>query len=136
VEEMAFFVGQYVDSMPGLVVVWIDELDRCPPEYALGMLRAVRSICDQRGIATVLTVNPDALEEALAAHDAPEIFNTDQGSQFTSFAFTGRLREAGIRISMDGRGRFMDNVRPLTRTDGVRGLSHVVKRGKLTPYWG
>ncbi len=66
----------------------------------------------------------DALEEALAAHDAPEIFNTDQGSQFTNFAFTGRLREAGIRISMDGRGRFMDNVRPLTRTDGVRGLSH------------
>ena len=52
----------------------------------------------------------DALEEALAAHDAPEIFNTDQGSQFTSFAFTGRLREAGIRISMDGRGRFMDNI--------------------------
>ena len=52
----------------------------------------------------------DALEEALAAHGAPEIFNTDQGSQFTSMAFTGRLREAGIRISMDGRGRFMDNI--------------------------
>ena len=41
----------------------------------------------------------DALEEALAAYGTPEIFNTDQGSQFTSFAFTGRLREAGIRIS-------------------------------------
>ena len=40
----------------------------------------------------------------------PEIFNTDQGSQFTSFAFTARLREAGIRISMDGRGRCMDNI--------------------------
>ena len=46
----------------------------------------------------------------LARHGGPEIFNTDQGSQFTSFAFTGRLREAGIRISMDGRGRCMDNV--------------------------
>ena len=50
----------------------------------------------------------DALEtEALAAYGMPEIFNTDQGSQFTSFAFTARLREAGIRISMDGRGRCM-----------------------------
>ena len=52
----------------------------------------------------------DALDEALAAYGTPEIFNTDQGSQFTSFAFTARLREAGIRISMDGRGRCMDNI--------------------------
>ena len=52
----------------------------------------------------------EALEEALARHGTPEIFNTDQGSQFTGFAFTGRLREAGIRISMDGRGRCMDNI--------------------------
>ena len=65
VEEMARLVREYVDSLPGLVVVWIDELDRCPPEYALGMLRAVRSICDQPGIATVLTVHPDALEQAV-----------------------------------------------------------------------
>ena len=41
---------------------------------------------------------------------APEIFNTDQGGQFTSHAFTGALADAGIRISMDGRGRWMDNV--------------------------
>ena len=46
----------------------------------------------------------DARRQALARHSTPEIFNTDQGSQFTGFAFTGRLREAGIRISMDGRG--------------------------------
>ena len=52
----------------------------------------------------------DALDETLAAHGAPEIFNTDQGSQFTSMTFTGRLQAAGIRISMDGRGRFMDNI--------------------------
>ena len=52
----------------------------------------------------------DALDQALARHGTPEIFNTDQGSQFTSFAFTGRLREAGIRISMDGRGRCLDNI--------------------------
>ncbi len=51
-----------------------------------------------------------ALEEALARFGRPEIFNTDQGSQFTSAAFTGTLAAAGIRISMDGRGRWMDNV--------------------------
>jgi putative transposase len=52
----------------------------------------------------------DALEEALARFGRPEIFNTDQGSQFTCTAFTGVLTKAGIRISMDGRGRWMDNV--------------------------
>lgn len=51
-----------------------------------------------------------ALEEALAKYGAPDIFNTDQGSQFTSFAFTNVLRVNGIRISMDGRGRWLDNV--------------------------
>ena len=51
-----------------------------------------------------------ALEEALAKFGRPEIFNTDQGSQFTSAAFTGALAEAGVAISMDGRGRWMDNV--------------------------
>ena len=40
----------------------------------------------------------------------PEIFNTDQGAQFTSEEFTGRLKEAGVRISMDGRGRLYDNI--------------------------
>jgi putative transposase len=52
----------------------------------------------------------EALAEALARFGRPEIFNTDQGSQFTSAAFTGALMAAGIRISMDGRGRWMDNV--------------------------
>jgi putative transposase len=51
-----------------------------------------------------------ALEEALARFGKPEIFNTDQGSQFTSAAFTGTLMAADIKISMDGRGRWMDNV--------------------------
>lgn len=51
-----------------------------------------------------------ALEEALAKYGRPDIFNTDQGSQFTSFAFTSVLRENCIRISMDGRGRWLDNV--------------------------
>lgn len=52
----------------------------------------------------------EALAEALARFGRPDIFNTDQGSQFTSPRFTGVLRDAGVRISMDGRGRWMDNV--------------------------
>lgn len=51
-----------------------------------------------------------AVEEALARFGKPEIFNTDQGSQFTSGAFTTVLAAAGVRVSMDGRGRWMDNV--------------------------
>ena len=52
----------------------------------------------------------EALEEALEMYGNPEIFNTDQGSQFTSIAFTELLEAAGIRGSMDGRGRCLDNV--------------------------
>ena len=52
----------------------------------------------------------EALEEAISRYGAPEIFNTDQGAQFTSEAFTGVLKAAGIRISMDGKGRWVDNV--------------------------
>ncbi|MEP0456292.1 MULTISPECIES: IS3 family transposase [Alphaproteobacteria] len=52
----------------------------------------------------------DALNEAIHKFDPPEIMNTDQGSQFTSFAWTDRLRRSGIRISMDGKGRFLDNI--------------------------
>jgi putative transposase len=51
----------------------------------------------------------EALEDALQ-QGKPEIFNTDQGSQFTAAAFTGRLERAGVAISMDGRGRALDNV--------------------------
>jgi transposase InsO family protein len=51
-----------------------------------------------------------ALEEALTRFGRPKIFNTDQGSQFTSPRFTGVLEAAGVRISMDGRGRWMDNI--------------------------
>jgi putative transposase len=51
----------------------------------------------------------EALEEALS-DGTPEIFNTDQGVQYTAEAFTGRLEAAGVRVSMDGRGRWMDNV--------------------------
>ena len=52
----------------------------------------------------------DGLEEALQRHGTPEIFNTDQGSQFTSESFTGMLKDRGVAISMDGRGRALDNI--------------------------
>ncbi|MBW2046346.1 MAG: transposase family protein [Deltaproteobacteria bacterium] len=51
-----------------------------------------------------------ALERALRVHGKPEIFNTDQGSQYTGAAFTGVLKDHGISISMDGKGRVMDNI--------------------------
>ena len=53
----------------------------------------------------------EALQEALAKYGAPEIFNTDQGSQFTSYEFTQVLKDAEIKISMDGRGRWIESVR-------------------------
>ena len=64
----------------------------------------------------------DALHEALERDGPPEIFNSDQGSQFTSVDFTDGLTAAGICISMDGQGRWMDNVfiDPLERVCGDR----------------
>ncbi len=60
------------------------------------------------------TLTPDfcqeAVREAIWRHGTPEIFNTDQGCQFTSAEFTGLLKEHGIRISMDGKGCWRDNV--------------------------
>ena len=63
-------------------------------------------------LSTTLSTEPcvEALEDAIATYGAPEIFNTDQGSQFTADAFTGVLKQSGVAISMDGRGRWMDNV--------------------------
>ena len=52
----------------------------------------------------------DCLEDALRVYGTPEIFNSDQGSQFTSDAFTGVLIDNGVTISMDGRGRALDNI--------------------------
>ena len=62
----------------------------------------------------------EALEEAIERYGAPEIFNTDQGCQFTSDDFTGVLKEHDIKISMDGKGQWIDNV-------FVKRLRHSVK---------
>lgn len=70
--------------------------------------RKVLSWCLSNTMDTAFCV--EALEEALSLHGKPEIFNTDQGSQFTSFDFTNVLKENENLISMDGKGRWMDNV--------------------------
>jgi hypothetical protein len=52
----------------------------------------------------------EALQEAMARFGQPDVFNTDQGVQFTSAAFLDELEGCGVRISMDGKGRFLDNI--------------------------
>ena len=72
---------------------------------------ATRKVLSHR-VSTSMSVDfcVEALEEAIAKYGRPEIFNTDQGSQFTSAEFTNVLKANGIRISMDGKGRWVDNV--------------------------
>lgn len=63
-------------------------------------------------LSNTLDADPcvEALTEAIARHGPPEIMNTDQGSQFTGAGWITTLTEAGVRVSMDGRGRCMDNI--------------------------
>ena len=95
---------------------WAMDISYIPMARGFVYLAAVIDWFSRRVLAWKLSITMDtsfcleALEEALAKYGKPEIFNTDQGSQFTSEAFTGRLKEAGIAISMDGKGRWCDNV--------------------------
>jgi len=96
--------------------VWVADITYLPIGRGFLYLVAVMDWASRAVLAWRLSNTIDgsfcvsALEEALARFGKPEIFNTDQGSQFTSGAFTGVLIAAGVRISMDGRGRWMDNV--------------------------
>ena len=96
--------------------VWAADITYIPIGRGFLYLVAIMDWASRAVLAWRLSNTMDAsfcvsaLEEALARFGKPEIFNTDQGSQFTSLAFTGVLERAGIRISMDGRGRWMDNV--------------------------
>ncbi|MGF6862437.1 transposase InsO family protein [Rhodobacteraceae bacterium MBR-64] len=72
-----------------------------------------------------------ALKEALATYGPPEIFNTDQGSQFTSSDWIDELKEAKVKISMDGKGRWIDN-RMIERRDLVRHWSEDNGRAAVT----
>jgi putative transposase len=96
--------------------VWCADITYIPVQRGFLYLVAIMDWATRHVLAWRLSNSMDAsfcleaLEEALARYGPPEMFNTDQGSQFTSFAFTGVLKDAGIRISMDGRGRCMDNI--------------------------
>ena len=96
--------------------VWCADITYIPVKGGFLYLVAIMDWASRRVLAWRLSNTMDtsfclaALAEALEGYGIPEIFNTDQGSQFTSIAFTGQLEATGIRCSMDGRGRCLDNV--------------------------
>ena len=105
--------------------VWAADITYIPMAHGFLYLVAIIDWASRAVLAWRLSNMIDtsfclaALDEALARYGTPKIFNTDQGAQFTSAAFTGRLEAAGVvatmrlhcaEISMDGRGRFMDNI--------------------------
>lgn len=97
--------------------VWCADITYVPMAHGQAYLCAVMDWHSRKVLGWELSNTMDtglclrALNRALTSTgEAPEIFNTDQGCQFTSEEWTGRLTELGVRISMDGRGRWMDNV--------------------------
>jgi putative transposase len=105
----------------GLVIdrpnqVWAMDITYIPMARGFVYLAAVIDWLSRRVLAWEVSITMEAdfciraVEAALARHGRPEIFNTDQGSQFTSLAFTEVLKANGIRISMDGAGCWRDNV--------------------------
>lgn len=96
--------------------VWATDITYIPMRRGFVYLAAVMDWATRRvlswRLSNTLTTDfcLDAVREAIARHGCPGIFNTDQGSQFTSLEFTGLLKEHGIQISMDGKGCWRDNV--------------------------
>lgn len=96
--------------------VWAMDITYIPMRRGFVYLAAVVDVASRRVLAHRVSITMEALfcieavEEALARHDRPEIFNTDQGSQFTSIEFTSVLMAQGVAISMDGKGAWRDNV--------------------------
>ena len=96
--------------------VWATDITYIPVNGGVIYLCAVIDWHSRMVLAWELSNTLDAsfcvraVQRAMAMHGRPEIFNTDQGSQFTSAAFTQPLLAAGVRLSMDGKGRCLDNV--------------------------
>src|SRR5262249_4863208 len=94
--------------------VWAADITYIPMAHGFGYLVAIIDWYSRRVLAWRLSNTMDstfcveALQEALQCFPKPEIFNTDQGAQFTADAFIGVLRGAGVTISMDGKGRCID----------------------------
>lgn len=95
--------------------VWCADISYIPMRRGFLYLVAIMDWHSRKVLSWRLSNSMDAgfcveaLKEALARYGTPEIFNTDQGSQFTSTDFTDMLRDAKVKISMDGRGRWIDN---------------------------
>jgi putative transposase len=96
--------------------VWAMDITYIPMARGFVYLAAVVDWHSRRVLSWKVSTTMDvhfcieAVEEAMEKYGKPDIFNTDQGSQFTSQAFTGLLKDNGIRISMDGKGAWRDNV--------------------------
>jgi len=96
--------------------VWAMDITYIPMAHGFVYLAVVLDWATRRVLSWRLSITMEAafcvatLEDALARHGKPDIFNTDQGSQFTGAAFTGALAGNGIAISMDGKGAWRDNV--------------------------
>jgi len=111
----------YPYLLRGLVIdrpnqVWCADITYIPMAKGFVYLVAVMDWFSRRVLAwrVSITLETDfcveALQDAMNRHGQPEMFNADQGVQFTSAAFLGKLETLGVRISMDGKGRFLDNI--------------------------
>jgi putative transposase len=111
----------YPYLLRGLIIdrpnqVWCADITYIPMAKGFVCLVAVMDWFSRRVLAWRLSITMetdfcvDALHEAMDRHGRPEIFNTDQGVRFTSAAFLDGLSSQGVRISMDGKGRFLDNI--------------------------
>lgn len=96
--------------------VWCSDITYCPMAKGFMYLVVVMDWYSRKILSWRLSNTldssfcVDALEDAIHRFGCPQIFNSDQGSQYTSDAFTNTLQDKGIKISMDGRGRFLDNI--------------------------
>jgi putative transposase len=109
-----YLLGNVVIDRPNQV--WSSDITYLPMAHGFLYLMAILDVASRKVLAWRLsnTMSTDfcleALQEALRRYGTPEIFNTDQGSQFTSEDWTAPLLAAGVAISMDGKGRWIDNV--------------------------
>lgn len=96
--------------------VWCADITYIPMKHGWVYLVAIMDWFSRRVLAWRLSITMEAdfcvaaLKEAMDRYDTPEIFNTDQGVQFTAAAFIAQLEAKGVRVSMDGKGRFLDNI--------------------------
>jgi len=108
--------------------VWCADITCLPMRMGLLYLVAIMDLFTRKVLAWRISNTLKAefclevLNKAIHKFGPPEIMNTDQGSQFTSFDWTDRLKQAKTKISIDGKGRYLDNPRAFSRTNGVHAL--------------